>query len=74
MLFLCEYACYLQAFEAEVLVPISLASADTSIILAGDPKQLGATVNTKPLNASLSHMFGLSLYALLQCASVLALS
>jgi superfamily I DNA and/or RNA helicase len=45
--------CYSQAFEAEVLVPISLASVDTSIILAGDPKQLGATVNAKPLNTSL---------------------
>ncbi|CAM9319414.1 unnamed protein product [Chrysoparadoxa australica] len=35
-----------QALEPELLVPLSLAHDDTSIILAGDPCQLGATLRS----------------------------
>ncbi|CAN0444217.1 unnamed protein product, partial [Discosporangium mesarthrocarpum] len=35
-----------QAMEPELLVPLSLARPQTSLILAGDPKQLGAGVRS----------------------------
>src|SRR6056297_1252074 len=37
-----------QALQPEVMVPLSLAGPDTGVVLAGDPKQLGA-VTRNPL-------------------------
>ena len=41
-----------QALEAECLVPMALASCDTTVVLAGDPRQLGPTVRCAEAKAA----------------------